>query len=281
VRFENALGNIGGADLTVLGITLSDTSNNTTPAAVARLSVVDYERVTSMEQIASKFAGNAAQFRNDIIDVTDVTRNARRNNAAYALPSWIYGLTEPLPGTIIAAASGYGDSSQYVDIVLDIDGSQVPRGFTGVYAWIDTDDPDYFLDSAMLDDGPYYAIPQILLGIVGGCLYDSVQVTFGATQQNSAWIYNATKIATGPASGSEWEIDGDNTAFFQGDIVFSTARISNTIPAGKAAPMWTPRTALHGSNWHNDPLDWESILPDPNCYDQTCDPSYRTNVIIG
>jgi hypothetical protein len=282
VRYEKVLGNLGGADLTILSVVLSDTSNSTTPASVNMISVVDYERITSMQQIGSKFAGNAVQFRNNDIDITKATRNASgRSNAAYALPSWIYGVLEPIPNTVIPKASGYGDSSNYIDIVIDIDGRQVPRGFTGLYAWIDSDDPDYFLDSARMDAKGAYAIPQILLGIVGGCLYDSVQVTFGTTEQNSAYIYNSTKLATGPASGSQWDIDGDNSAFFQAAIIFAQARTSNTLPPGKVAPLWTPRIAWHSSNWHSDPNDWESILPDPNCYDQTCPPNHRTNVSLG
>jgi len=277
VVFPNAIGNTGGAPLTINSVTIGDADNNTSPEASA-LAVINPDRV---ERIAEKYGSNADMFRemlsDDMAAAPEVNKNSARNNSAFAYPSWIYGLTAPVDGTVLPPQGSYNDSSNYISIELLIDGTQVPRGLTALYAYVDTDDPDYFLDSALIDDPVNYAIPQILLGIVGGCLYDDVDFTFGVGAANGGKVFNSTKLLD--ADLGTFTIDEDGASFFQGALFFSGPQVGD-VPPGKPA-IFSARAAMHAANWHSDPNNWESILPDPNCYDQTCPPNHRINVLLG
>jgi outer membrane protein assembly factor BamB len=276
VVFPNAIGNTGGAPLTIDSVILSDTDNNTSPD-VASINVVNPERV---ERIAEKYGSSADLFKallsDDMAAVPEVNKTSVRSNSAFAYPSWIYGLTAPTPGTVVPPQAVYNDSSNYIDIDILIDGTQVPRGLTPLFARVYSDDPDYFIDSARIDGGAY-AVPQILLGIVGGCLYDDVDFTFGVGAANGGLVFNSTKLLD--ADLGAFEIDGDGASFFQGALFFAGPQVG-TRPPGKSA-IFSSRAAMHAANWHSDPNNWESILPDQNCYDQTCPPNHRTNVLLG
>jgi len=278
VVFENAIGNMGGAPLTIDSVILGDDNNNTTPEA-AFISVVSPERV---ERIAEKYGSSAGLYKallsEDIASTPEDASNDVRSNSAYAYPAWIYGLTAPAPGTIVPPQGAYNDSSNYIDIEVLIDGTQVPRGLTPMYAYIYTDDPDYFLDSARIDGGDY-AVPQILLGIVGGCLYDNVLFTFGVGAANQCDVFNSTKLLEDGVANSTYLIDDDDASFFQGALFFAGPQVGS-VPPGKPG-IFSARMATHAGNWHSNPNNWETILPDQNCFDQTCAPSHRTNVLLG
>ena len=285
VEFPQAIGNMGGAPLTVFSVTIGDDDNGTTPP-LSGMSMVDVDRVEYMEDMASKFSKGAGILRasidEDMARVTDINNyeTTSKNNAAYAYPAWIKGVTLPAPNTVVPPQSAYNDSGNYISIVLEIDGTQVPRGLTPVYAYVDSDDPDYFLDSAYMDvpKAGDYAKPQILLGIVGGCLFDHVDLVFGETQQNLIGVYNTTKIKED--GESDVEIDGDADDFFQAGFIFAQDQ-TGAVPPGKN-PFFTARVAIHCGSWHgNAAADWESILPDPNYYDQTCSPSHQIDVLLG
>jgi hypothetical protein len=284
VHFPNALGNMGGAPLTIFSVTIGDDANGNIPPTMA-LSMADVDRVEYMEDMASKFSKGAGMFRtllsDDLARVTDINNyeTTSKNNAAYTYPAWIKQVWMPTPNTVIPPQGVYNDSANYIDIVLEIDGTQVPRGLTPVYATIDSDDPDYYLDSAYMDvpKASAYAKPQILLGIVGGCLYDIVELVFGESQQNFIEVFNSTKIREDGVSSLEF--DGDDASYFQGAMLFAQDQPGSN-PPGKN-PFFTPRVAMHSGNWHSNPNNWESILPDPNCYNQTCAPDHRADVLLG
>nr|MBN2276845.1 PQQ-binding-like beta-propeller repeat protein [candidate division Zixibacteria bacterium] len=280
VVWENALGNTGGAPLTIDSVKLIDTDNGTTPAN-ASISVVNFDLIENSERLAEKFAGSADMFRASItedmartVDVNDVTRNAK-NNAAYVVPTWVYQSTlTPIPGTVIPPQASYNDSSAYINITVQVNAPLIPRGFHSFYARVYTDDPDYFLDSALIDGGAY-AIPQVRLGIIGGCLYSSVEVAFGVGEANYTTVWNSTKLGEEGTT----EIDGDDVAFFQGALVWAAQQIG-TRPPGKGT-QFSARVALHCANWHSDDNNWQSILGEVNCYDGTCPPAHLSDILVG
>jgi hypothetical protein len=287
-----AIGNLGSAPLTIDSIVLSDTTNGTIPADAgdpggAPLAIVDPTLTDNMEKLASKFASNVDQFRATISDelgIADIANGVRtsRHNAAFAIPSWVYTSTlAPTPGTVIPAASDPSDSTaNYIPITLDVDGTSVPRGFNGFYCFVYSDDPDYFVDSARMDvpkAATSYAVPCIQLGIVGGCLYEDVEMTFGETDQNFAHIWNATRLADGDITSIE--IDGDGASFWQGSFIFGTS--GTFTPPGKWA-QFSQRLAHWASNWSSAyAMNWESILPDVNCLSGLCPPQHTTNALVG
>jgi len=285
VVFPGALGNMGGAPLTIDSVVLTDDDNFTLPPPSAALSSVDINRIDAMKRVADKFANNADAFRvadDEIITDDFNSKYGTRNNAAYAIPSWIYTTSvTPVPGTVIPSQGSYNDSSAYINITVDVNGTEVPRGYTAVYAHIFSDDPDYFLDSARMDfeSGAKagYAVPQIRLGFVGGCLYDDVVINFGAGGANYAHVWNATQVADGDILS--WEIDGDDASFWQGAYIFATAP-TGALPPGSGPGG--PRIAHYANNWSAaNPANWQSILADPNCVDATCPPLHETNVLLG
>jgi len=284
-----AIGNLGAANLTVT-VVLSDTANGTIPADAgdpggAPMAIVDPTLTEDMERLASKFASNVDMFRasiNDELGINDIAQGMRntRSNAAFAIPSWVYTSTlTPTPGTVIPPTGDYTDSTvNYIPITLDVNGPEVPRGFTGMYCFVYSNDPDYFIDSAYKDDNVNYAVPCIQLGIVGGCLYEDVEITFGSTQQNYAHIWNATKLAEGDIT--TMEIDGDGGAFWQGAFIFGTS--GTYLPPGKPGGVFSQKVAHWASNWSSAyDMSWESILPDVNCLNGLCPPQHTTNALVG
>jgi hypothetical protein len=283
-----AIGNLGAAPLTVT-VVLSDTANGTIPADAgdpggAPMAIVDPTLTENMERLASKFASNVDHFRASISDelgIADMERGVRttRKNAAFAIPSWVYTSTlTPTPGTVIPPTADYTDSTvNYIPITIDVNGPDVPRGFTGFYCFVYSDDPDYFVDSAYMDDNTNYAVPCIQLGIVGGCLYEDVVMDFGVGAANYAHIWNATRLADGDISSIE--IDGDHAAFWQGSFIFTKSKTYS--PPGKWA-QFSQRVAHWASNWSAAyAMNWESILPDPDCVAGLCPPQHTTNVLVG
>ncbi|UCD94374.1 MAG: dockerin type I repeat-containing protein, partial [Candidatus Zixiibacteriota bacterium] len=285
VEFPDALGNVGGAPLTIDSIVLGGVDNGTSPPVSASIGTVSGDRVEAMGKMAKKFAGNAEKLRALLPDVQLLpadeitTPPSQTGKAAYAPPSWIYGVIYPAPGTVIPAQYPYNDSSAYIDIVLDVNGTQIPRGTHSFYAYIYSDDPDYFLDSARMDYETAYLPPQIKLSITGGCTYDDVAMYFGVGATNYAHVWNATKLADGDLDDS-WDIDGDNTSFWQGAYIFA-AEQTGVIPPGKPS-LFSARVVHYAENWSGvNPMAWQSILADPDCYEQTCPPSQRTEVLLG
>lgn len=274
VTYEDALGNLGGAPLTIDSIRLGDDDQGTTPPPSASLNIIDFDRLETMDKIASKFASNSdklrASFRDDDVVASESARSSR-NNAAFVIPAWVYGVTAPVDGTVIPPQAEYNDSSAYIDIVLDVNATLIPRGYHQFYAYIYHDDPDYFLDT--LDDKAA-PVAQIMLGIIGGCLYEDVTIEFGDGILNWAVVWNATKIADGDITS--WEIDGDDVSFWQGAYIFATDQ------TGTSPRPFSVRVAHYAANWSAaNPMNWQSILGDPNCQEDLCPPYHQTNVLLG
>ncbi|MFH2034933.1 MAG: PQQ-binding-like beta-propeller repeat protein [Candidatus Zixiibacteriota bacterium] len=286
INVPDAVGNMGGAPLTLDHIALAPDDNGSLPdmgdvSAVA-ITTVGADRLDRIEKLSRMYAD---AFNDD--DISDISLNnysgSSRNNSAFTIPSWVYGIISPVSGTVIPPQGSYNDSANYVDILLDINGTEVPRGATPIYIDIYSNDPDYFLDSAkgsyaFPSDTGLYMTPQLRVNLIGGCLYEDVELAFGVGSSNYWTVWNSTKLADGDITSNE--IDGDHTSFWQGGFVFSKQQ-TEPVPPGKISGIWSGHTFMHQDGWNSGSIGWESILPDPNCYDATCAPNHRTNVLLG
>lgn len=283
VVFPGAIGNTGGAPLTVDALVLVDDENGTIPA-LSSMKSVDTDLIANMERIADKFASMSDNFRAPLDEEMDMVlrgEKASSSHSAFVVPSWVYGIISPVPGAQIPPQGVYNDSSNYTDIVIDVDGTQVPRGLTRFYVDVYTDDPDYFLDSARGSytfpaDSGMYMTPQIALGIVGGCLTDSLVLEFGVGAANYWTCWNAPILADGDITCHE--IDGDSESFWQGSYIFALSQMGD-VPPGKPS-LFSARVYHYTDNWNIDG-GWSSLLPDVNCFDATCPPNHQTSVYLG
>jgi hypothetical protein len=122
------------------------------------------------------------------------------------------------------------------------------RGPQRCYVTIASND-QYYLNST--------ASPVVQLGVLGGCLQADDAIAFGLTEQQLAPVFNTGEL--GNTNGAQvWTLDGENNRYWQGGYFF-------------AADVY--RLAWTTDSWHGgDPPDfWNSLLPDPNCFDQ-CEP---------
>ncbi|MCP4614717.1 MAG: hypothetical protein GY845_39050, partial [Planctomycetes bacterium] len=252
IVFEDVIANSGCTDLEIFHVELLDEDNGTFPA---RLHQIDNDRAENISTLAMKATGIEEKL-GEALDsraaAEGFIKSRKINTAAYALPAYILSLLEPTDNTIIPAGGS-------VDIRLAINGELVPRGATQFYAEIHSDDPDYFLDSAYMDYGADAADPTILLTVVGGCLYNSMDFYFGDGGANHYPIWNSTHIMI-PNSGN-FEIDG-NADLYGSDGLFYT--------------IDTHRVVMHAYDGGGNPI-WESILPDPL---PSCDFAIATDVAL-
>jgi outer membrane protein assembly factor BamB len=267
ITFADAITNNGCATLTIDSVIIDENSNNTSPALSVALSTVDSERLDRLNGTTDIFNPKTDErwfsYKSEDFRITDeiTGKSNLSDNAAYAPPSYFLGLVSPLPGATLAPDA-------VIPIVLDVDGDAITRGYHVFYAYVYTDDPDYFLDSARIDKdlpihGGKYAAPQIQLGLIGGCLYASTRLTFGVSSANHEIIYNSGFIANGDSTSMK--IGSDGASFWQGCLIFAKSKY---------------RIALHSVNWHGVDGDWKSLLADPNCVDQSCPPLLTNGVLI-
>jgi hypothetical protein len=165
-------------------------------------------------------------------------KDSYSNNAAYAPPSWLNSIN---------VSSFNLAPGETFNVVYSVNGPLISRGPQRCYLTISTND-QYFLNST--ED------PVIQLGVLGGCLESDDVLQFGIGSANVAPVMNTGEI--GNQNITLWQIDGDDAAYWQGGLFFA---------ADKYRLAWTTES------WHAaDPDDfWNSLLPDPNCFNQ-CEP---------
>lgn len=247
ITFPGVIANNGCADLTVNGITLDVNDNGTFP--LTSIATVNPNRNSEMSAIADQMADKYAAMvdvtvDNSLSQMIQRDKAASLDRASFAPPVWINGVTSPTPGTIVPAGG-------VEDIVVSIDGTQLPRGYNSFYAYVDTDDPDYFLDYAYMDNPADYGVPSVKLAVVGGCLLDKTILTFGVGGANFATIYNTTKIFNDTSVDDGVLIDGDQDNIFGGDgYVFGWQDKYHSVM------NWD-------DPWSNADFTWDGILPDP------------------
>jgi hypothetical protein len=252
ITFPDVIANTGCADLEIFHVELLEADNGTFPN---RVSTVNRDLAESVSAMAKENSGLKAKAAT-ILDERAASVGFKKTTttpAAFALPAYINSLTAPADGTIIPPGG-------IVDIVLDIDGTKVPRGASQFYAEIHSDDPDYFLDSAYMDYGAAAADPTLLLTVIGGCLYNSMQLDYGDGGENHIPVWNSTHIMVANSGNSSFE---GETAYLYGND-------------GYCYSIAQERVAMHWRDGGGDPM-WESILPDPL---PTCDFAVATDVVL-
>jgi hypothetical protein len=102
------------------------------------------------------------------------------------------------------------------------------------------------------------------LGVLGGCLESDDVLPFGVSVQNVAPVMSTGEI--GNQLTTLWDTDGNTAYYWQGGLFFAASQY---------------RLAWTTESWHAaDPNNfWNSLLPDPNCYDQ-CEPYVTPDPII-
>ncbi|MEP0826995.1 MAG: PQQ-binding-like beta-propeller repeat protein, partial [bacterium] len=251
--FPNAIANSGCVPLQIVSITLDEISNNTTPLS-AVVSSANQERLARLSTFVDNFNPKTDNWSLAFANETDLAIDERAydkgismNNAAFAPPPYINSIISPLNGSFVAP----GDT---IDIKLEVNGPMITRGRHAFYAYINTNDPDYFLDSALIDD-PNYAIPQIELGVIGGCLYATDRLYFGTASDNYKIIWNSGFVAHGDSAS--FDVNGEDAQLWQGALVYAISKY---------------RVALHSLNWHGYDNEWKSLLADPECVLDVCPP---------
>lgn len=247
VTFPGVITNNGCADLTINGITIDANDNGTFP--LTSITSVNPNRNANMNAIADQMAGKYEAMvdvtvDNSLSELIKKDKASSMNRASFIPPVWINGVTSPTPGTIVPAGG-------VVDIVVNVDGTQLPRGYNAFYAYVDTDDPDYFLDYAYMDNSSDYGVPSVKLAVVGGCLPDSYNLTFGMGGANFMTDYNDTKIFHDVGVDPGIQIDGNNAAVYGADgYVFGYLDKYHSV--------------MHWDDpWSNAEFEWNGILPDP------------------
>jgi hypothetical protein len=254
VTFPDAIFNNGCAPLTINEVILDAADNGTFP--LLAMSSVGTDRNATMNAAADMMAGKyemmvKATTDDRMADFLKKDKASSMNRASFAPPIYVNGLTSPTPGTIVAAGAT-------IPIVVNFDGTKIPRGYNSFFAYVDTDDPDYFLDYAYIDNNADYGIPSLKLAIVGGCLLDYTVLHFGAGGANQRPVYNTTKIMIDVATDGGIVIDGIDSYIYGADgLVYA----------------WQDKyhVAMNWDDpWSNAEFTWDGILPDP-FVDEDCD----------
>ncbi len=261
VTFPRAIANSGGKPLRIDSIAISTSDNGTLPPFLVSISTVNSERLDRLNTAFDKMslAPMRLQFFSQQDNLKDASQKSLSiNQAAFAMPPFVNGVVYPYHGAQIAP-------DDTVDIILDINGPLVTRGRHTFFAGIWTDDPDYFLDSARMNSNSY-AVPELVMNIVGGCVYEKKIMPFGISSGNQAGIWNSGMLVDADNLPG-LEISGDSkTTFYQGGLIFGRSHY---------------RLATHMPNWHRvSGKYWESFLADNNCLSE-CSPSLLNNVMMG
>ncbi|MCH9032451.1 MAG: hypothetical protein IIB00_09360, partial [candidate division Zixibacteria bacterium] len=216
---------------------------------LAKLGLMNTEKSVTLAEIDSYDASSRLSYKAAVIpDVISV-----------GLCGDIGGVVSPLPGDRYAP----GDVA---DITLCVNGPAVTRGAHDLYATICTNDPDYFLN-----DSTGAECPEITLRLVGGCLQDSVILTFGIAGANSIICFNnGFDQGFRNAGNNSYNVDGYTALSDFGELFdgwrwwgISQHRMAMTgFPLSFGAPFW------------------ENVAADPNFCTNTCRPAHLTNQLL-
>jgi hypothetical protein len=168
-----------------------------------------------------------------------------------------------------------------IPIVLDMNAPIITRGAHQFYARVYTNDPDYFIDSARMDDDVNYAVPQMNITVVAGCLYASERLEFGIGGENHHIVWNSGFLAH-QDSTEALVIDGQGAYLWQGGLIFGTAPLAGTTSNPADYGLKRHRLAIHAYTYQEEPGKYfKSLLADPNCVDLACAPLVSANVKLG
>jgi hypothetical protein len=151
------------------------------------------------------------------------------------------------------------------DFVIDVHQSLVFRGENVFYAYFQTNDPDYFLDSLI-------ALPQVRGLIVGGCLLDTARLLFGSGGANWQDVLNVPRYGHWGEEGTDnWymEIGGDNDDFYGGFEVYGVSK---------------ERIAMNTQDWwtgNGEARAYKALQGDPNQCNTNCKPALLSAQTFG
>jgi len=264
------LTNTGCAPLTFTAVNVDTASFGATDPLIAPPVVVRPGLFDAASDLANQLASSAKAFlfakEAQVIDVADDQsiasmteesyRNERGYRAALVLPVYLNGVVEPFAGQVVA-------QNDTIDLVLDVNSSNIKRGPQTFYIELDSDDPDYFLNapSVALPN----ADPQLVVTLIGGCLTDSSTLEFGMGSANYQFVFNTGTLALPDDGGVPFgfAIDGDDDAHWMSTYLYGVSK---------------RRIALSLSYFNGVWISWQG---DPNWCDNDCKPALTTGVPLG
>jgi outer membrane protein assembly factor BamB len=256
--------NTGCANLTFQAVNVDTASFGPTdwglaPFVPVRPGILDAAK-TIAEQMTSKaalFVKEAAEINavdNSVVSRTEESfRNERGYRAALYVPPYLNGVLQPFTGQVVAA----GDS---IPLVLDVNPSQISRGPQTIYIELDTDDPDYYVNTGS-PNLPNLS-PELIVTLVGGCLLDSTTLEFGVGSANYEFVFNDGFLSesSGPFG---FNIDGDDDAVWMGTYIYGVSQHRVAL-------------SIHYSGFNF--ISWQA---DPNWCDNDCKPALTSPVALG
>jgi len=263
----NILTNTGCANLSFSAVNVDTATFGSTDPLIAPPVVVRPGLLDAASNLADQMASSAKAWlfaeESSIPEVVDDNsfaslteesyRNERGYRAALVLPAYLNGVVEPYAGQVVAQ----GDS---IDLVMDVNASNIKRGPQTFYIELVTDDPDYFLNAASV--ALPNAAPELIVTLVGGCLNDSTVLHFGVGSANFQYVFNDGFISD-PDGPFGFEIDGDNDAHWMSTYIYGVS------PKRIALSIYYSGFTF---------ISWQA---DPNWCDNLCKPALTTGVNLG
>ncbi len=258
VTFDDVFMNNGCANLT------GDlTADENAPAAYAWS--VDPDRIVRLSTVANSMVDNTYEsvakhfVKPQKVNISDqisefensaYSKDSYSKAAAYGPPAWLNSIT--VPNFDLAPGETFS-------VVYDVNGPLVTRGPHRAYVTINSNH-QYYLNTT--------DAPVVQLGVLGGCLQIDDFIAFGVGEANLAPVFNTGEI--GNRDGSTlWTFDDNETCYWQGGLFFAAEGEDGH------------RLAWTTDSWHAaDPPDfWNSLLPDPNCFNN-CEPYVTPSPIV-
>lgn len=253
VTIENVYTNTGCAPLTGT-IYLEDASNGSTLGPVAGSGVRPMDIADRLTQGSSKLAHMYLPDPGTEEYASSVASRPALNRAASAIPDFFNVGT--LPVNLLPGDTG--------DFVMDVKQSMVFRGENVFFAYFQTNDPDYFLDSLIL-------APQVRGQIIGGCLLDTARLFFGAGGTNWQDVLNVPRYGHYGDTDDNWymEISGDEDDFYGGFEVYGVSK---------------ERIAMNTQDWwsgNGEARAYKALQGDPNQCNTNCKPALLSAQTFG
>ena len=245
--------NSGCAPLTGT-ITFSTTPNGSTLGPVAS-SGSGVNRSTSIaDQLTESSSKKMLVALDDVMKFREsLDQRPAQNRAALATPPFFN--TTTLPINLNAGQTG--------DFVLNLRQSLVYRGENVFYAYFQSNDPDYFLDSTILE-------PQVRGLIVGGCLLDTTTLHFGTGGVNTQWTLNVPRMGHWGDGADNWfmNIGADFDDFYGGYYIYGVSK---------------ERLAMNTQDWwvgNGEARAYKALQGDPNVCSDNCKPALLADQIV-
>lgn len=252
MTIPNVFTNTGCATLTGT-ITYSTVSNGSTLGGVPALKAAGIADQLTQESNSKMMLVAKPNFMNS--SETTTPRPAL-NPAASAIPPFLNVGTQTF--TLLPGGAG--------NLELDVHQSLVYRGANVFFAWFNSNDEDYFLDSA----GATRIDPQIRGQIVGGCLLDTATLHFGAGGANLQWVLNVPRMGHfGETDNPFVNIAGNTADFYGGFYIYGVS---------------LHRIAMNTQDWWSgggESQAYKALQGDPNECTTNCKPALLASQTFG